>query len=445
MTRLRSLARTAATEDDERGVVLLLVALLLTLLLVVAAIVVDIGNVAQERRQAQNAADAAALAGATDITQGDTTPSSIVTLIKNYVASNYGTVAWNSCTDPAALAVQPDASTVCISWDANPPATTKVRVVIPTRAVATSFGRVIGISSFNVAAAAIATVGSRGQTVAAPCALCSLAGSDLQNGTVTASGGPIYFGGNVGCNPQNNVTTSPNNPQPPIDVTGTVGSKCNFSPSATTTSAISDPLASLPAHPDYSGLSAQADCNSGTASPGIYNNIGGSCTLTSGLYVVTGTLGGSGSGVNVVGHGVTIFFTCGTANSPAACASGASGGGISVGGSSSMDIAACTTAPCSGGAMQGMALWFDRNDTTTINMHGTGTIGFTGTIYGTSATIDVKGSPAGGTGGCAAGGLCSEVVVNNVSFSGQGTLAVAYNQSQNVVITTAASSSQLLA
>ena len=91
-----------------------------------------------------------------------------------------------------------------------------------------------------------------------------------------------------------------------------------------------------------------------------------------------------------------------------------------------------------------MVLWFDRNDTTTFTMHGTGNVGFVGTVYGLSVTIDVKGSPAGGTGSCAAGGLCSEVVVNSVSFSGQGNLAVTYIQSQNVQITTAGSSPQLL-
>jgi hypothetical protein len=67
-----------------------------------------------------------------------------------------------------------------------------------------------------------------------------------------------------------------------------------------------------------------------------------------------------------------------------------------------------------------------------------------GTVYGTSVTMDVKGTPAGGTGTCAAGGLCSEVVINNFTFSGQGSLAVTYNQNQNVVITTAATVPQLL-
>lgn len=436
--------RLLASPDDERGVVLILVALLMTALLVVAAMVIDIGNVGQERRQAQNAADAASLAGATDIQNGDSNINSVVTVIKNYVASNFGTVTWTGCVDATHLAVQPDATTGCISWDANPPATTKVRVALPLRAVPTTFGRVIGINSFGVSASAIATVGVGNQVVPSPCALCSLASSDIQNGTIAAIGGRVYVDGSINCTPQGSVTTSPN-PQPAIDVTGSVGSKCagSFSPAATTgVAAIPDPLSSLAASPNYAGLTAQADCNSGTVSPGIYNNIGGTCTLNPGLYVVTGTLGGAG-GTNVVGHGVTIFFACGTVASPAACTAGQVGGGITLGGTASMDISACTAAPCAGGATQGMALWFDRNDAATVNMHGNGNLGLTGTVYGTSVTVDIKGTPAGGTASCGTGGFCSEVVVNNVTFSGQGTLSVSYASNQNVVITTVGTKPQL--
>jgi Flp pilus assembly protein TadG len=433
---------------DERGVVLILVALLLTLLCVVAAIVIDVGNVSQERRQAQNAADAAALAGANDIQNGDTSNTGVVSVIKNYVASNYGTVTWTGCTDRSPLAVQPDATTGCISWDANPPSTTKVRVVMPTRNVATSFGRAIGINSFSVSASATATVGAGTQTVPTPCALCTLNTSYLQNGNIGVTGGPVYVDGDIVCQPGGTITTHPSNPQPPIDVTGTAGGQCypsGFAPVATEGAPVlPDPLASLPAAPDYSGLSAKPDCNSGTASPGIYNNIGGTCTMDPGLYVVTGTFGGNGSGTSVVAHGVTVFFTCGTAAAPRACGSGVAGGTVTLGGSSNMDVTACTASPCSSGAVEGMVLWYDRNNAAVFTLHGTGNIGFVGTVYGKSVTLDVKGTPAGGTASCLAGDLCSEVVVSSVNFSGQGGVNVTYTQSQNVGITVAATVPQLI-
>jgi Flp pilus assembly protein TadG len=440
---------TRPGDTDERGVVLVLVALLMVLLCVCAALVIDVGNVGQERRQAQNAADAAALAGATDIQNGDTTYSSVVSVIKNYVSSNYGTVAWSGCTDQAPLAIQPDATTTCISWDANPPATTKVRVVMPTRQVSTTFGRVAGIGSFSVSAYAVATVGHSNVDVPAPCALCTLAGSNIQNGSIAVNGGPIAIDGDLNCNSRGAITTS-GTPQPPINVENNATGQClpgGMNPVPTTNAGYqSDPLSFLPGNPDYSSLSAPnpPDCNGGNASPGVFRNIGGNCNLAAGLYVVTGTFGGSGSGVNIVGRGVTIFFACGTYNSPRACnAGGEQGGTVNIGGGANVDVTACTATPC-GGATQGMVLWFDRNDLQTMTMGGTGSIGFVGTVYGTSVSLLVNGTPHTGTGGCAAGGLCSEVVVNNVTFSGQPTLDVTYTQDQNVPIQQVATIPQLL-
>jgi Flp pilus assembly protein TadG len=444
-------------DTDERGVVLVLVALLMVLLCVCAALVIDVGNVGQERRQAQNAADAAALAGATDIQHGDTTYSSVVSVIKNYVASNYGTVSWSGCADSAPLAIQPDAGTACISWDANPPATTQVRVVMPTRQVATTFGQVIGLASFSVSANAVATVGHSNVNVPAPCALCTLAGSNIQNGSIAVSGGPAAIDGDLTCNTHGGITTS-GTPQPPINVENNVNGcqPANMNPAPTTNARYqSDPLSFLPNNPDYSNLSAAnpQDCTSGNASPGVFRNIGGNCHLAPGLYVVTRLFGGSGGGVNLYGHGVTIFFACATSGIPTACnAGGEVGGTVSIDGGAAADIQACTALPCAGTtpggqpapATQGMVLWFDRNNTATMTIGGVGAIGFIGTVYGTSLNLSVNGTPHGVAGGCAAGGLCSEVVVNNVSFSGQPTLNVTYNQSQNVPIQQVATIPQLL-
>lgn len=58
--------RRAPSDRGERGAVLVFMALLMVGLLVMAAIVIDIGNARQNRRRAQNAVDAAALAAAAD-------------------------------------------------------------------------------------------------------------------------------------------------------------------------------------------------------------------------------------------------------------------------------------------------------------------------------------------------------------------------------------------
>jgi Flp pilus assembly protein TadG len=52
---------------DEQGVTMILWVLLLVGLLTIVAIVIDLGNARQQKRELQNAADAAALAGASVI------------------------------------------------------------------------------------------------------------------------------------------------------------------------------------------------------------------------------------------------------------------------------------------------------------------------------------------------------------------------------------------
>src|SRR5205807_10346416 len=144
----------------------------------------DVGNLSQERRQAQNAADAASLAGVQDIASGDTVASNVVQKIKTYLQKNFGTVSWAGCRDGSPLAMQPDAGNQCISWDAALPNTTRVRVVVPVRSVATFFGKAAAsVSSFPVSAHAVAVL-TRAPSLS--CALCTQRGSTLQNGNIVA-------------------------------------------------------------------------------------------------------------------------------------------------------------------------------------------------------------------------------------------------------------------
>src|SRR3954471_23807460 len=69
MTRIaaRLMARRARRVVDERGVTMIIFGLILVALLIIVAVVIDLGNARQEKRQLQNAADAAALAGASEL------------------------------------------------------------------------------------------------------------------------------------------------------------------------------------------------------------------------------------------------------------------------------------------------------------------------------------------------------------------------------------------
>src|SRR3954470_11135220 len=65
--RNRLRRRTGVVGRGDAGFSIMLVALLLVVFMIVTAIVVDLGNARQQKREAQAAADAGALAGATDL------------------------------------------------------------------------------------------------------------------------------------------------------------------------------------------------------------------------------------------------------------------------------------------------------------------------------------------------------------------------------------------
>lgn len=148
---------------DDRGTVLVIWALLIVALLLMVAFAVDFGNLAQTRRQAQNAADVAALAAAREIGTGGT--AGIPTAIdraKEYVDQNYGIAttspAWATCTDPDHLAIPPSTSAgQCVSFDSltNP---TIVRVRVPGKDVQFTFARAAGLTSRSVTAGANAAI-----------------------------------------------------------------------------------------------------------------------------------------------------------------------------------------------------------------------------------------------------------------------------------------------
>lgn len=144
-------SRRRARGDD--GVILVMAAVTLVALLGFAALVIDLGNVYQVRRQAQNTADAAALAGGQDLPQG----ADVVATVKAYAEENLGIApaAWVGCTDGSPLAILPDAGNAnqCISIDNG---YTRVRVQLPTRAVSTYFGGLFGHDTINTSAAATA-------------------------------------------------------------------------------------------------------------------------------------------------------------------------------------------------------------------------------------------------------------------------------------------------
>jgi len=146
---------------DERGVTMVLFALTIVVLLIMVAFATDLGSVTENRRQAQNASDAAALAGAREIglQQNAAGISNAVAAAKTYALKNFGIPlsAWNSCTDATPLSFTPSGSTPCISFNSGS-GPTEIRVKLPNATVNYAFARVVGLNGADVTAFAHAGV-----------------------------------------------------------------------------------------------------------------------------------------------------------------------------------------------------------------------------------------------------------------------------------------------
>ena len=459
----------AGRSRDERGAVAVMMAIMLTMMLGICALVIDLGNARQERRAAQNSADASALAAGETIEAGNGTIdwNAVVSQVKAYAKVNDGiaTSAWTGCTDANALTYRPDSanSDSCISadrssWPAVGSATVgntsnHVRVRLPGTSVKTFFAKVLGINSLTTGASATANVVMTVQQiqtvkhiVGGPCALCVLGAGlslDGQNGDVTITGGNVIVNSTAGTaaslNPNGHVTLSTpggaiGGPNAPGNFSGS-----GFSPSPTTQGPVTDPLANVPqcgnGSPGTTNYCPVVSGSNGTKnnaelSPGIYSTISGSHTLDPGVYVLTSGITLNGNDL-LQGSGVMLYFACG--QYPAPCTAGQSGAGITSTGNGAMRITGITQAQCTASAnlcpYVGMMLFADRNNTATQTWRGNGTNengavnGSNGTIYMKSGTMDLRGN--GYT-------LSSQIVTAFFTMKGNpSTVTIAYDQSKN--------------
>ncbi len=409
------------SRKDEAGAVAVVMAICLSaFLLVVASLVVDLGLARDTRSEAQNAADASALAAGNALYPSSTTPDipAAVTAAKEYARENFGTKEedWADCEDPAPLAfVAP--STECISFSPNATAPTKVRVLIPARVVV---ARLNAGQRLPIAAVARATLKPN---LTQPCGLCVLGSGvthNFQNGDAVVNGADIYINGSSSVSNQGLVSSTGS-----IYVEGqALGGTGQYTPDAIQgVEPIPDPLDELVVPPDMTGLAAQS--NPCTHGPGIYTgqnlrNI--TCNLQPGLYVVragTWDLSGNAS-TNLNGTGVTIYLTCSTGTAVRECNPGEAGATIDASGNGNLNLKGPTTGP-----LQGVTILMDRQNTATLRLTGNGALGTTGAIYAKSGRLQGNGN------GCA-NGINSMIVVKDIEFNGNpACLTINYTVAQN--------------
>jgi carbon monoxide dehydrogenase subunit G len=397
-----------------KGTVAVLVALCLVGVLGFAALAVDAALLHNDRRSAQSAADAAAMAAAGN-------------LFANYRA-NAGTDPTSSASDEAKAAARADGFN-------NDGVTNKVEVFIPpatgtfagqagyaevviTQYQQRAFSAIWGKAAVTVKARAVArgkwVPSNNGIIVLDPTGSGSL--TDNGGGAATTTG-KIIVDSNSASGAV--VTGGGSLTSPEFDLSGTPGWSTSGGgtfngPVLSNQPPTPDPLAYLP-EPTTDGLSVQANHttklqNQGSLSlqPGVYrggiNVTGGTLTLAPGIYYMDG--GGfsfSGTG-NLTAPGVMIV------NMPAN-----NSDTISITGSGAIDISPMTT-----GLYAGISLWQQRTSTNTITVSGGGA-GSTvsGTFYAQHGTLKVSGGNSAGVG--------SQYISYDLTITGNAALAVNYN------------------
>lgn len=417
---------------DESGAVAVLVAVSAVALFLVAALVVDLGLARDTRRQSQNASDASALAAANVLyPSGTCLPptggpppclADAVAAAKTYAATNFGVTAsdWLGCR-PAPTGFHVVTGTPsCISFDSltHP---TKVWVVMPVRDVEPGLGTLADAHHVHIHSAARAVVVPGGR---ARCGLCLLGtiSHTIQNGDIAVNGTDVQANGNLSTQNNGHVTVTGGT----VTVQGTATG--NISPAAVTNGGtLADPLAGIElpgASNSWFGIPGGLKTNICTQGPGFYRSptVGNNCTLQPGLYVITGTLGLSGTKSINATAGVTLYFTCGTSPAPTACAAaGQAGGSMTFTGNATLSIHPPTTGPT-----KGLSIVSDRNNTSDIELKGNGAGSVTGTIYAARGTLGFRGNGAGAS-------IDSLVVVKDVDFRGNpSTMSLTYSEATNV-------------
>jgi Flp pilus assembly protein TadG len=369
---------TGLRQRGQQGQVLIITALGMVVLLGVAALAIDVGVATAQKRSAQAAADAAALAGAVDlpgVTQSNSQAASDATETANK------NLAKSGITNATVTVSSPPATSSTHNGDPS-----SVEVTITAKAP-TFFLGILNSGAISIKAHAVATgqgsLGTPPILILDPAAADSLdVGEDPgrslssqyqpKSGITLAAGsnstttvkvnGPVYT--NSVANDGEEVHANYNLSAASNHVAGADQSLCSghetcgqFSPPpvAGNGTQFPDPLAYLDpptgiTTPGTASSDPNNYCSSGpppscnvtgngsvTVTPGVWKDLtvsgSGSLTLQPGAYVITGSLqltgtpGSSDSGTStgtVTGHGVTLFFGCPSASAPywAACPNG---------------------------------------------------------------------------------------------------------------------------
>jgi Flp pilus assembly protein TadG len=390
-------------DDGEEGQAVVLFAILMLALLFAVGLAIDAGQLFSAKRSEQEAADAAAFAGAVVLYQQGTGTEAITAARTDALTNGYSSGACllstpGICIDAATF------TTVAVYW---PPISGQytgnikhIEVEI-TRQVQTAL--VPAQAAFN-------PVRARGVAGSEPLnngyAIMALdRGNTCDAFTASPNGDLHLFGGgilvNSSCgsaatNAQNTASRFTIQSPYPLDVNGNAtGNWTNIGiPVNPGHNQIADPFAGFP-KPATAGLptcNSLAACRdgSGRQNPGVYTvNLGGNgdLTLNPGIYILKGGGMDTGGNADVTGSGVFLYNTYSTY--PAAPGATPSCSTINLQGNSEMTLSAQTT-----GTWANLLVYQDPACSVEMKIGGNGTFNGTGSIYIPSAHFRFDGNPS---------------------------------------------------
>jgi hypothetical protein len=404
------------SRQTRRGTVAVLMALCLMGVMGFAALSLDAALLHNDRRSAQAAADAAALAAANNLFANYRT---------NLGADPTGSAANEARAAAAADGFNNDGTTSTVVVNIPPLSGDHVgqagyAEVIITQYQQRAFSAIWGSDALIVKARAVARgtwlPSNNGILVLDPTGSGSLTSN---GGAAAATTGKIIVDSN---SPTGLVVTGGGSlTSPEFDLSGTPG--WNTSGGGTINGPIlsgqqptPDPLAYLP-EPDPSTMTVQSTKqvklqNQGSLSllPGVYTGgisvTGGNLTLAPGIYYIDGGgFGFSGTG-NLTAAGVMIV------NAPT---KNSTTDAITITGSGVINLSPMTT-----GIYQGISLWQTRTSTNTLTISGGGAgSSLSGTFYAQHGTLKVAGGNGVGVG--------SQYISYDLVITGNSAMGVNYN------------------
>jgi Flp pilus assembly protein TadG len=402
---MNALNRFFGRDDGEEGQALILFAIMMLALLFAVGLAIDAGQLYSAKRTEQEAADAAAFAGAVVLYQQGTGTEAITAARTDALTNGY--VSGGGCTlsSPGSCYDAATQTTVSVYW---PPVSgtyvgniKHVEVQI-TRQVKTSL--VPAEAAFN-------PVRARGVAGSEPLnngyAIMALdrgntcdAFEASDNGDLHLTGGGILVNSTcstAASNDQNTASRFTIQSPYPLDVNGGATGHWNDIgiPVNTGHNQIPDPFAGFP-KPAITGLpvcNSLAACQdgSGNQNPGIYTtNFGGNgntdMTMNPGIYILKAGMDTGGNNA-ITGNGVFIYNTYSTY--PSAPGASPNCQEVNLQGNAISTLSAQTT-----GTWANLLVYQDPACNTSMRIGGNGTFLGTGSIYIPSAEFTFEGNPS---------------------------------------------------